>query len=103
MEELAYPTEDHLQVLLARYPNLMAGNQIDEADPRRWLMIRPPFNDEIKRKELLSRLNKIPGVSIPEKAMTRRPSIFLSLFSDASSLKQLLETLDWVVNEIKSS
>lgn len=67
-----------------------------------WLMNKSPFNDEMKRKELLKRLNQIPGVDIPEKAITRRPNIFLSTFKDASSLGQLLETLDWVVQEIKS-
>jgi hypothetical protein len=35
-----------------------------------WLMNKPPFNDEMKRKELLRRLNQIPGVEIPEKAIT---------------------------------
>jgi hypothetical protein len=39
MEEQAYISEDHLQELLATYPNLLAGNQIDEANPRRWLLI----------------------------------------------------------------
>lgn len=68
-----------------------------------WLMARSPFSDEMKRKELLNRLNQIPGVNIPEKAVTRRPNIFLSLFKDASLLEQLLETLDWVVDEIKAS
>lgn len=68
-----------------------------------WLMNKSPFNDEMKRKELLNRLNQIPGVEIPEKAITRRPNIFLSRFKEASSLAQLLETLDWVVQVIKSS
>jgi len=68
-----------------------------------WLMNRSAFGDETKRRELLSRLNQIPGVSIPEDAITRRPNIFLSTFKDTSSLRQLLETLDWVVQEIKSS
>ena len=67
-----------------------------------WLMNKSPFNDEMKRKELLMRLNQIPGVEIPEKAITRRPNILLSTFKDASSLRQLLETLDWAVQEIKS-
>ena len=39
MEEQAYPSEDHLQELLAKYPNLLAGNQIDDSNPRRWLLI----------------------------------------------------------------
>jgi len=68
-----------------------------------WLMNKSPFNDEMKRKELLNRLNQIPGVEIPEKAITRRPNIFLSKFKEDSSLTKLLETLDWVVQEIKSS
>ncbi len=68
-----------------------------------WLMNKSPFNDEMKRKELLNRLNQIPGVEVPEKAITRRPNIFLSKFKEDSSLTKLLETLDWVVQEIKSS
>jgi len=68
-----------------------------------WLMNKSPFNDEMKRKELLNRLNQIPGVEIPEKAITRRPNIFLSKFKEDSSLTKLLETLDWVVQEMKSS
>ncbi|MCX6674275.1 MAG: hypothetical protein NTY37_10915 [Methanothrix sp.] len=68
-----------------------------------WLMNRSAFSDETKRRELLNRLNQTPGVNIPENVITRRPNIFLSTFKDASSLQQLLETLDWVVQEIKSS
>jgi hypothetical protein len=68
-----------------------------------WLMTKSPFSDETKRRELLNRLNQIQGVNIPEKAITRRPNILLSLFKNASSLKQLFETLDWVIDEIKTS
>ena len=39
MEEQANPPEDQLQEQLAMYPNLLAGNQIDEEYPRRWLLI----------------------------------------------------------------
>jgi hypothetical protein len=34
-----YDSEALLQELLVRYPNLLAGNQIDPAVPRRWLLI----------------------------------------------------------------
>jgi hypothetical protein len=68
-----------------------------------WLMNKSPFDDEIKRKELLKRFNQIPGVEIPGKAITRRPNILLSTFKDESSLRQLLETLDWVIQEIEST
>jgi hypothetical protein len=39
MNEEGYLTEDVLQTLLAKYPNLMAGDQINNQAPRRWLLI----------------------------------------------------------------
>jgi len=39
MAEEAYDSEDLLQRLLARYPDLMAGDQMDTAAPRRWLLV----------------------------------------------------------------
>lgn len=39
MEETAYSSEGLLQKLLADYPDLLAGEQIDRAEPRRWLFI----------------------------------------------------------------
>jgi hypothetical protein len=39
MSEQPYDSEDLLQGLLAKYPNLMAGDQIDDVNPRRWLLI----------------------------------------------------------------
>ena len=39
MEESAYVKEVHLQKLLARYPDLLPGDQITPDDPRRWLLV----------------------------------------------------------------
>ena len=39
MTERYYDSEARLQELLARYPKLLAGDQIDEANPRRWLLV----------------------------------------------------------------
>ena len=39
MNERGYDTEDLLQELLAKYPNLLAGDQRDDAAPRRWLLV----------------------------------------------------------------
>jgi len=39
MNEQGYDSEDILQTLLAKYPNLLAGDQINSAVPRRWLLI----------------------------------------------------------------
>lgn len=40
MEESGYALEADLQELLARYPKLLAGDQINSAAPRRWLLVK---------------------------------------------------------------
>jgi hypothetical protein len=39
MSEQDYASEDLLQGLLAKYPNLLAGDRIDSDEPRRWLLV----------------------------------------------------------------
>jgi hypothetical protein len=39
MEEARYDAERTLQELLAKHPDLLAGDQIDSVEPRRWLLI----------------------------------------------------------------
>jgi len=39
MSERSYVTEDRLQVLLRDYPDLLAGDQMDEENPRWWLLL----------------------------------------------------------------
>jgi len=39
MTEVPYESEALLQTLLAKYPSLLAGNQIDPKTPRKWLFI----------------------------------------------------------------
>jgi len=38
MKEQYYDSEDILQTLIEKYPNLLVGDQINEAEPRRWLL-----------------------------------------------------------------
>ena len=40
LSEQPYPLEDHLQSFLAQYPDLLAGDQMNEAEPRRWLLVQ---------------------------------------------------------------
>ncbi len=39
MNEQDYDSEDLLQGLLAKYPDLLAGDQINSTEPRRWLLV----------------------------------------------------------------
>jgi hypothetical protein len=57
MKPSDYDSEDVLQELLAKYPNLLAGNLIDDINPRKWLLISreygiPDKNDSYDRWSL---------------------------------------------------
>lgn len=57
MTETSYVKEDDLQVLLANYPDLIPGDQINFEDPRRWLLAArevavPGSNEETSRWSL---------------------------------------------------
>ncbi len=39
MDEARYDSESLLQKLLADYPDLLAGDQINAEEPRRWLLV----------------------------------------------------------------
>jgi len=43
LSEKPYASEDLLQTLLEDYPDLLAGEQIDQAAPRRWLLVSREF------------------------------------------------------------
>jgi hypothetical protein len=64
----------------------------------------PPFDDEVKRVELVRRLNAIPGVQIPEEAaVNSRPSVPLLRFMPPEALAALLASLDWILTEIRAA
>ena len=42
--ETPYASESLLQDFIARYPNLLAGDQIDAVNPRRWLLVSREFH-----------------------------------------------------------
>jgi len=64
---------------------------------------KPPFNDRARREEIRAKLNAIPGVSIPESKLEKKPGLDLSIFAEEGKLKQLLECLDWMVAEISKT
>jgi hypothetical protein len=65
-----------------------------------WLKERPAFAAEAKRIELRDKLNSVPGVNIGVEAITKRPSIPLSMLQDEATLRQFLGVLDWVAQEV---
>lgn len=62
----------------------------------KYLSRRPPFDDAGLRREFLRRLNEIPGMAIPEHAVTRTPSLRLAvLTATPETLDSFKGVLQW--------
>jgi hypothetical protein len=64
-------------------------------------MRRPPFSAPERRRVLAARLARIEGVSIPDAALDKRPSLGLRHLAGSGGLDTFLEAFDWVLSEIK--
>ncbi|MGE0136017.1 MAG: hypothetical protein AB7L91_09735 [Dehalococcoidia bacterium] len=65
---------------------------------------RSPFDAFEARRLLLQKLNDVPGVSLSEDVLTRRPSIPLSLFAaNPAALAAFKEALDWFCETVRAS
>ena len=60
----------------------------------------PPFAEEAKRRELAHRLSAI-GVSIPEEALRKRPTLGLRSLLEPDHFDEFLRAFDWMLSEIK--
>jgi len=63
--------------------------------------IKGTFESPDKRLEWIRRLNRLDGISIPQTASDRYPSVKLQLLKDEGRLNGFLETMDWFVSEIR--
>lgn len=67
------------------------------------MLRKAPFEDEALRRELLQRLNKIPGVSIPDTKLNVYPGFPISLVTQPAALESLLAVFNWVLDRIRSA
>jgi hypothetical protein len=63
-------------------------------------MRRPVFDSEDKRLELLEKLNRIDGVSIPQSSITKYPSIQFLNFTDTERIKSFCQVFEWFMGEV---
>ena len=68
-----------------------------------WYAYKPLFASEVRRLEILEKLNAIPGISLPESAIRRRPNIPLADLVGDNRLNQFLEVFDWYLEQVKTS
>jgi hypothetical protein len=67
------------------------------------LKVRPPFDSESLREDFRQHLNTIPGVSLPDGSLARRPSFSMKLLRTEDALEKLLEVLDWFLSLVPKS
>ncbi len=89
---LEHHGQSHYVIAVWTYGSVEMGFQ--------WMKTRPPFHDEAKRRELLQRLNAIPGITLPADSIGRRPNFSLSILTNADILTQFLAIMDWFIEEI---
>jgi hypothetical protein len=62
-----------------------------------------PFSDESKRKELLARLNEVPGIALPADCFNRWPNFDLPTVVEQGGVDDLLKVVDWAIRQIRES
>lgn len=63
----------------------------------------PPFGDEEKRRELLTRLNQIGGVNLSPASIATWTSFPLAALAADADMQHFLDTLDWLTREVRAS
>lgn len=66
-----------------------------------WYAGKPPFESEAKRRELLTKLNAIEGISIADDAITKRPNIPLSVLHSNEILQEFTGVFDWFIEQVQ--
>lgn len=66
-----------------------------------WYKHKPPFDSDLKRLELLEKLNEIKGISISSDKISARPNIPLYVLLDKNEYTKFIQTYQWFIAEVK--
>ncbi len=66
-----------------------------------WLYKKPPFNDEVVRRELLAMINQITDVQFGEEVLTKRARIPLEKLTNPMAMEKLKTALGWLIRQAK--
>lgn len=63
---------------------------------------KSPFDDEEVRRRFAEQLNRIPGFTIADASLEKRPSIDLEMLAGEPAFDRLVDALDWFLGTIES-
>jgi hypothetical protein len=67
-----------------------------------WLFRKPPFSDQALRRQLLARINMIPGVHFAEDVLTTRARIPFEKLATGEALETLKSVVAWLIDQVKA-
>lgn len=65
-----------------------------------WLKNKPPFDNELMRNELLSKINLALNTNI--NSIDKRPSVKIEIFEKPGALDAFFEVVKWYINTVKA-
>lgn len=66
-----------------------------------WLYKKPPFDDDTVRRQLLSKINEIPGVHFDYDVLTKRARIPFEKLANPVAIEKLKAAVAWLVEQVK--
>lgn len=69
----------------------------------RWLAALPPFSDLDRRRELLARLNRVPGLSITEDRIDKMPTFPTSVLADPAACDVFADVWRWAADVLRAT
>lgn len=66
-----------------------------------WLYKKPPFTDEAVRRQLLAKINEIPGVTFGQDVLTKRARIPFEKLTTTAAVEKLKSAMSWLIEQVK--
>lgn len=66
-----------------------------------WLYKKPPFSDESVRRQLLAKINEIPGFEYGEDVLTKRARIPFEKLTSKEVVEKLKAVMAWLIEQVK--
>ncbi|MEZ6049921.1 MAG: hypothetical protein R3C02_00805 [Planctomycetaceae bacterium] len=67
-----------------------------------WLFKKPPFSDDAIRRQLLAKINEIPGVTFGEDVLTKRARIPFEKLTTSEALENLKSAVTWLIEQVNA-
>jgi hypothetical protein len=68
-----------------------------------WLCQKPPFEDERLRRELLQKINQIPGAQFADDKLTKRAKIQFEKLTSPAAMEALKSALKWEIDMLSTA